>query len=223
MTMTNNRFVNSTLPKPQEGNYNPIFNYEDLPLLPLEDALRNIIQLFPGVASNLKIAQEKCNRDSVFLTHDETAAIYLYTMPTTFFSNLNTALRSGIRHILQPWLTFLKLFITALKKLPTTKAVIWRGVNYDATLALVQNKVYPWWDINSCSTSISVVQKYLHEGGTLFTIEAIDGKDISSFSAVPDEQEVILMPGTRVRVKSQSLDSIGRLFVVHLEEIGLQK
>jgi hypothetical protein len=63
----------------------------------------------------------------------------------------------------------------------------------------------------------------LGENGTLFAIEAIHGKDISMFSAVPDEQEVILMPGTRVRAKSQSLNVMDRLFIIHLEEINLQR
>jgi hypothetical protein len=60
----------------------------------------------------------------------------------------------------------------------------------------------------------------LDENGTLFAIETIHGRDISTFSAVPDEQEVIIMPGTRVRVKSQSLNISDRLFIFHLEEIA---
>jgi hypothetical protein len=59
----------------------------------------------------------------------------------------------------------------------------------------------------------------LGESGTLFAIETIHGKDISIFSAVPDEEEVILMPGTRVRTRYQSLSVIDRFFIIHLEEI----
>ena len=67
------------------------------------------------------------------------------------------------------------------------------------------------------------VQAYLGESGTLFNIETVHGKDISMFSAVPDEQEVILMPSTRVRAKFEPLNFIDRLFVIHLEEIDAQK
>ncbi len=49
------------------------------------------------------------------------------------------------------------------------------------------------------------------------------GKDISAFSAIPDEQEVILMPGTCVRARCQSLSFIDRLFVVHLKEENPQR
>jgi hypothetical protein len=70
---------------------------------------------------------------------------------------------------------------------------------------------------------ISSVQNFLGESGTLFAIEAIHGKEISRFSAVPHEHEVILMPGTRVRARCQSLSFIDRLFVIHLEEINPQE
>jgi hypothetical protein len=144
-------------------------------------------------------------------------------MSTEFFSNLNSALRNTNRQVMKPWLDFLKLFVTALKKLPPTEATIWRGVNYDATLKFVDNDGYIWWDINSCSMNINSVQPFLGESGTLFAIETIHGRDISMFSAFPDEQEVILMPGTRVRNRYQSLNFIDRLFIIHLEEIVPQR
>jgi hypothetical protein len=64
------------------------------------------------------------------------------------------------------------------------------------------------------------VQPFLGEDGTLFAIETIHGRNISTFSAVSDEQEVILMPCTRVRVISNSSDFIDRLSIIHLEEIA---
>jgi hypothetical protein len=194
-------------------------DYEDLPLLTLEEAVEKIIPLISNVMDLVATATTKYNSHSSLLTRDEWAAIYLYTMPTEFFRRLNIALRATNRQVLEPWLDFLKLLMTALKKLPSTKAIIWRAVNYDATLKFVEDEVYTYWDLNSCSTSINSVQAFLGESGTLFSIEATDAKDISMFSAVPDEQEVILMPGTRVRAKSQSLSFIGRLFIIHLEEI----
>ena len=162
--MMNSRFVNSSLPRFSETNSNSIFDYENIPLLALEDTVRNITQLLPDVADYTLTAKKKCNRDSPLLTHEESAAIYLYSMPTPFFYHLNIALRPEGRHMLKPWIAYLKLFITALKKLPSTKAVIWRGVKYDATLAFVENEVYTWWDINSCTTKYQcIAQKFLGE------------------------------------------------------------
>jgi hypothetical protein len=67
------------------------------------------------------------------------------------------------------------------------------------------------------------IQPYLGDNGTLFAIHTIHGKDISAFSAIPDEREVVLMPGTRMRAKCESLSFIDRLFVFHLEEINPQR
>jgi len=63
---------------------------------------------------------------------------------------------------------------------------------------------------------------FLGNGGTVFSIETIHGKDISLFTACSDEQEIILMPGTRVRRKAIPLEYKG-LFFLHLEEIDSQK
>jgi hypothetical protein len=218
-----NRFVNSNLPKRRETSHNSTFDYEDLPLLTLEEAVKKIIPVISHVMDYVTTAKKRYNWHSTVLTRDESAAIYLYTMSTEFFSALNNALRDANRQVLKPWLDFLKLFVTSLKKLPPTKATIWRGVSYNATSKFVDNDVYTWWDINSCSVNINIVQGFLGESGTLFAIETIHGRDISMFSAFPDEQEVILMPGTCVRARYQSLSFMDRLFIIHLEEIVSQR
>jgi hypothetical protein len=213
------RFINSNLPQLQDDSHNPLSDYEDTSVQTLEEAVKNLTKIVPDVATYVSTAKKDCNQNTTIVTHDESAAIYLYTMPIEFFFNLNRALRDENRQVLKPWLHFLKLFVTALKNLPPTKATIWRGVNYDATLNFVDNDVHVWWDINSCSMNINSVQPFLGESGTLFAIETIHGRDISMLSAFPDEKEVILTPGTRVRNRYQSLNYSDRLFIIHLEEI----
>jgi hypothetical protein len=219
-----NRFINNNLPKLQEANHKAIIDYEDLPLLTLEEAVEKIIPLIPHVMDYVATAKKKYNWHSPLLTRDESAAIYLYTIPKTeFFSSLNRALRAANRQILQPWLHFLKLLITALKRLPSTKATIWRAVDYDATLDFIEGEVYTYWYISLCSRNLHIAELFLPKSGTLFVIDAIYGKDISMFSAIPDEQEVILMPGTRVRAKSRTSNLLQSYFIVRLEEINFQR
>jgi hypothetical protein len=67
------------------------------------------------------------------------------------------------------------------------------------------------------------IEPYLGDNGTLFAIHAIHAKDITAFSAVQDEREVVLMPGTRLRAKGERLSFIDRLLVIHLEEIDSQR
>jgi hypothetical protein len=216
--MAHNRFVNSALSELQEANRSPIYGYQHLSVLTLEEAIEKIIPLVPGIVDYAGSAKENCNRDSTLLTWNESAAIYLYSMPISFFSCLNTALRAENRDALKPWFVFLKLFMTTLEKLPSTRGTVWRGVNYDDTLTFVDNDVHIWWSVNSCSLNPKSVEPFLGEHGTLFAIETINGKDISMFSSFPDEQEVVLMPGTRVRAKFESLNYGDRLFIVHLKE-----
>ncbi|CAF3904202.1 unnamed protein product [Adineta steineri] len=220
--MSENRFVNRTLAELQEVNRNPIFGYEDSPILTLEESVENLTRFVPDVLAYVMTAKRKYNRHSGLLTHDESAAIYIYSMPSSFFSSLNNILRAENRHALKPWFAYLKLLMTALKKLPSTKTVVWRGVFGDVGSVFANNNIDIWWDVNSTSMDLKIVQPFLGESGTLFAIEAICGKDISQFSAFPEEQEVILIPGTYVRLKTEALIYRDSLFIVHLDEVTLQ-
>lgn len=220
--MAHNRFVN-TIIEFQEVNHSPIDDYQPLPIPTLEEATESIIPLFPDIVEHVTKAKKNCNRISTLLTMDESAAIYLYSMPISFFSRLNEALRAANRHTLKPWFTFLKLFITALEKLPSTMKTVWRGVSGDVGSKFADNDVHIWWNINSCSMDVKVVERLLGVQGTVFAIDAINAKDISAFSVFQDEQEVVLMPGTRLHVKSHSLNFDNRFYLIHLEEENLQK
>ncbi len=216
--MGHDRFVNSALSELKEANYSPIDGYQHLPVLTLEEATEKLIPLVPGVVDYVSKAKKKCYRISTLLTRDESAAIYLYSMPISFFSGLNEALRAEDRHALKPWFAFLRLFINALEKLPSIKATIWRGVSGDVGSIFADGDVHIWWSVNSCSVDISVVKEYLHECGTLFAIDASHGKDISEYSVFPAEKEIVLMPGTRLRARCYPLTFESRFFIIHLQE-----
>ena len=116
-SITRNRYVTGSYSELQELNRNPIFDYEYLPLLPLENTLEELVSIIPNadVTGYAETAKTKCNVNSDSLTHDESAAIYLYSMSSPFYRHLNTALRAENRDTLKPWFAFLKLFTTALK------------------------------------------------------------------------------------------------------------
>ena len=63
------------------------------------------------------------------LTCDESASVRLYTMKSfeghdSFYTLLNEKLRSKNRNELESWHSYLKLFLTALYKLPSLKTII---------------------------------------------------------------------------------------------------
>lgn len=208
----------ATLPEFEEVNRSPIDGYQYLPVLTLEEATEEIISLVPNLEDYVSRAKNECNRSSTLLTTDESAAIYLYSMPIPFFSYLNQALRTEDRHTLEPWFAFLKLFITALEKLPSTKGNVWRGIAVSAHSVFTDGGVHIWWNVISCSTSLAVVERYLGKTGTLFAIDAIHGKYISEYSALPVEQEVLLMPGTRVQIMTGPFQFNNQLWIVSLKE-----
>jgi len=212
------RFIDNTLSELDKANKSPIFGYQHLLVLPLEQAIETIIPLVPGLAEYAAQAKQLCNRESPLLSWDESAAIYLYSMPISFFALLNENLRAENRHALKPWFSFLKLFMTALEKLPSLTAVVWRGISSNISSNFRENTSLTWWSVNSCSTALNVVQLYLGDEGTVLCIHAYNGKDISAFSTFPDEHEIIIMPETRLHVKPNLLNFQDRLFIVHLEE-----
>ena len=212
------RFVSTKYSDLKEVNHNPIYGYQHLPILKLEKAVEKLVEIVPGLMTYVAEAKNNCNRMTTLLTHDESAAIYLYSMPIKFFSQLNAALRAKNRDALKPWFGFLRLFLSALEKLPSLDIVVWRGVADNVGSDFVENRVETWWSVNSCSTDLNVVQLYLGKTGTVFAIDTMNGKDISEYSVFQEEHEVVLMPGIPLYIKSKPLSFEERLFIVHLEE-----
>jgi len=213
------RYGNKTVQELLQANLSPIYGYEDVKITTLEEIIEKLAPFVNDIQEYVQSAKKNCNRDLNTLTWDQSAAIYLYTMSTPFYFRLNDALRAENRDALEPWFGFLKLFMNALRILPSSSDTVWRAIAADAGSAFVENELKICWGVNSFSTAPHVVELYLTEtGGTLFAVTAIDCKDISNYSAFPKEKEVILMPGTSVRVKSKSLNHRNSLWIVHLEE-----
>jgi hypothetical protein len=171
----------------------------------------------------IKIAKTECHFPSEHgLTREESASIYLYTMDwgdQSLYRLLNEALRVKDRSVLVPWHGYLKLLYTALQKLPSLKQNLWRGVNGDITKNYKEDEELTWWSFNSCSSAIKVVENFLGSVSTLLMIEAKNGKLISAYSNFPQENEVILGLGTRLRVVSDALNHAS-LKVIHLVELS---
>ncbi|CAM4811676.1 unnamed protein product [Rotaria magnacalcarata] len=218
MSVKSNRFLNDDIAEFQNANRNPIYGYQDLPIMTLEKATASIVPLVSGLMDYVVLAKQYCNRYSPILTWDESAAIYLYSMQTEFFSSLNKALRDEKRHLLKPWFPYLKLFLNALERLPFYNDTVWRGVSGDFDASCLNNDLQTWWSVNSCSKALNVIEAFVGGKGVVFAIKVSHGKDISAYTAMKDEQEVILMPGATVRMKNKPLDFDSRLLIVHLEE-----
>ena len=201
----------------------PIYAYRTHPLLPLRQTLASLLSQINYLDKFIKTANNECHFPSEHgLTRDESASIYLYTMDwgdQSLYRALNAILRERDRTVLIPWHGYLKLFDTALTKLPSLQINLWRGINTDVSHNYRESDEFTWWSFSSCSSVVKVVKAFLGCAPTLFLIEAKNGKAISAYSNFPEEKEVILPLGTRLGVMSDALDHPG-MNVVHLQEIS---
>lgn len=203
----------------------PIGAYWQHSLLPLKEALQPVMHRIDQLERSIKEAKRHCCPSSKHqLTKEESAALFLYSMEggdNSFYRILNEALRSENRRELGLWFGFLKLFDTALSKLPTVRKCVWRGVAGSISQEFKEGAKLTWWGISSCSVKLNAVQEFLgsNTNATLFMIEARSAKDIRGYTTFPDEEEVLLRPGTELRVESNALQR-DSLHVVHLVEIN---
>jgi hypothetical protein len=197
-----------------------IDDYLQSPLVSLEEAMKPISHLVPGVENYAKDAKLASSTPADNLTPDESAAIYLYTMASIFYKKLNSAMRSTHMNQVKPYFLYLKLFYTALGKLPCKKATVWRGICGSVSSAYVKGKHVIWHSPSSSSIDASVVKTFLGNSSqfTLFQITCRHGKSISKHSAFPSENEILLLPGTKLLVEHQPFDHFG-FQIIQLEEM----
>lgn len=202
----------------------PVHGYRTHPLLPLREALDPVLPQIYNLESYISEAKTKCHFPSEHgLTREESAAIYLYTMEDgnpPLYHILNKMLREKERSVLVPWHGYLKLLDTALRKLPSLRMNLWRGIDNDVTKIYKANEKFTWWFFSSCSSAVNIVKSFLGDISisTLLMIEAKNGKDISLYSKFPEEREIILTLGTQLEIMGDVLDHF-TLNVIHLREL----
>lgn len=214
--------------EPVDRLLSPIRGYEDKPILPLMETIKPVTKFFNDIEAYVFVALHNCQNSADELTQQESAAIHLYTMQfhggPSFFVLLNESLRAENREQLTPWFSYLKLFLTALYKLPSQSGRIWRGIsNVDFSSKYKKGARFAWWGVSSCTTDIEVLNSSIFLGKTglrtLFSIECINGKSISNHSYFKNtEKEIVLMPGSYFEVIGQ-LNPAPTLHIIELKEI----
>ncbi|CAF2836690.1 unnamed protein product [Rotaria sp. Silwood2] len=200
----------------------PIEGYEKRPLVSLEEAIQRIKPLINDLDRKVWLAKRSSSNPTDDLTTDESAAIHLYTMQwatsqESLFVQLNRTLRSEVRDNLKPWFSYLKLFLTALYKLPSMKGTIWRGIHGDVSDQY--RKDFIWWGFSSCTETMPILEQFIGRSGvrTIFMVECLTGKSIRNHSFYKKENEILLMPGTYLRVVDKWSPAEG-LYMIRLQE-----
>jgi len=161
------------------------------------------------------------------LTSAEIAAINLYTQgwippENSLYAILNARLRDRDRELVKPFFLYLRLFLSAINKLPKLTIPLYRGVKKDLSVDYKQGRKLYWWGFSSCTTSMAVLQSELFLGKTgdrtMFCLSKSWGVSIQRYSMYNTESEVLVPPGRRLQVAAV-LDQ-GPLKIVQLEELG---
>lgn len=208
---------------------NPMMGYARVSLLPLVKACAPLVNIVHDIMFYVQMAlNETPEEPENGLTIDESAAIRLYTIEwqkphRSLYLMLNCSIKNANRTDLEPYFKYLKLFMTALVKLPCIPSqTIWRGVTRDFSVDLVPDAVVTWWSFSSCTTTMIVLENNMYLGNTgprtLFSVEAINGRRIRGHSHYTYEDEIILLPGTHMIVQSR-LNPASDLHIFHLKQL----
>ncbi|CAF0865121.1 unnamed protein product [Didymodactylos carnosus] len=204
---------------------------KDQPLLTLEAATAPLADLFTNLEQYVRRSKTACQDKIGLLTLDEAASIYLYTLtfkpPPSLYSLLNATLRiKDDQHHrdeeLEKWLLYLKLYITALNKLPSEVKTVYRAIK-DTGFNIADyapGTEFRWWSFTSSSVAVDSLKPFLGPSGhrTFFSIDCKTGKSIMDYSHYPDaEKEVILLPATKLQVIGY-LPAGNDLYLIQLKE-----
>lgn len=155
------------------------------------------------------------------LGENQIAALHLYTMPSSFYRKLNAALRDPTRAEALAYFGYLRLFLSAMNRLPRESVSLWRGVRSDMHAQYPVGSTVTWWGVSSCTSSVKVAQNFLGALGprTLFELRATSAVNLQKYSAFSGEQEFLLAPGACLRVLDARADRAGLRTIV-LEEVA---
>jgi len=147
----------------------PIYGIFSVPTVSIDIAVQPFQNLVPDIEKTAKftLKLKRFSNPPYNLTTDEAVAINLYTLESpvnkesSLYFVLNEKLREEDRSGIRPFFSYLKIFLSALKKLPKYKGIIWRGVNIDLHTKYKKNEEVLWWCFSSCSTEGEQIKQFL--------------------------------------------------------------
>ncbi|CAF1120901.1 unnamed protein product [Rotaria sp. Silwood1] len=140
----------------------------------------------------------------------------------SFSRMLNQALRyEDQTEVKNYWFNYLELIWSALKQLPSAKGNVYQVVNGRIKENYPKKKIITWWGITSCTqVPDNILSEMLGKKSTLLKIKILNGKNISEYSCKSNETEIVLLPGTRLRVNNVSYNTNLGIDEIDLEEIS---
>jgi len=194
--------------------------------LPNFNKLDKILEDCISWLESFKWAPEASTHD---LTHDEMFAVHLYTHDlrqyaehpeNNFFNQLNAMLRQRNSALMEKWSGYLYYFLTALHKITPVTATLYRGVGKEAVGAVpqyVEKRPIQWSGFTSTTPRLEKAMEFARDGGVVFCMKVIYGRDISMYSLFPEEEEIVLSPNSKF-VVSKAVYLRNGIHFVEMEE-----
>ena len=201
---------------------------QETPLVSLEEAAKPLEHLISDVYQMVSRAKCQSKNPNGGLTVDESASIRLYILEwshgESLYKILNNNIRSEELNALKPWLLYLRLILTALRKLPRYQGILYRSTRANLSDQYVTGLTHTWKIFTSTTVSMNTAGEYLNATmgtsglRTLFHIECTNGRSIRDFSTFPGEEEVLLLPGFHFKVL-ETMDAGNNLHIISIKEI----
>ncbi|ORV55905.1 hypothetical protein AWC05_12085 [Mycobacterium florentinum] len=134
------------------------------------------------------------------------------------YTDLNYALRNGTLDASQA--ARIDALNRALEKLPKYEGTVIRGSDLpDEALAQYKpGEVFTELGFLSTTTDVAVARSPVFSGNVEFQIVSTSGRDVSSYSMFPEEQEILFPSGTRFYVVDKVVDPVtGKTIIKMLE------
>lgn len=171
-----------------------------------------------GPADPRYLAERMAHAPDVGLAPEEVRALDHYT--GIGHQDVNAALRDGDYAALRELDPEINEMASGLNKLPDFHGQVFRGIDVQpGDMGAFLDRYHVGNEVREPAfTSSDVVEPY--RGNVQFTIESVNGKDISWLKdAHVGQQEVLFPPGTSFRVTSRTSDENGN-WTIHLQDLG---
>jgi len=159
-----------------------------LDFLKLKQAIENFVVKAKAKIANIK--QQKPELKNV--SEEGLVSIMLWTS-NVLYSDLNKDLRGS--GDFSRWNIYLKNLLNGLNAMPYFRGTVYRGFkNYQDLKTYQKGELVYWTTVSALSKNKDTAKGFSNAKGTLFEVEVFSSRDISSVSAFPTEDEVIMPP-----------------------------
>eukprot|EP00759_Apiculatamorpha_spiralis_P023802 PhF_6_TR27352/c0_g4_i1/m.40211 len=156
------------------------------------------------------------------LTEDDVCALYVYTLETEIYGDMNWGLREDNADVLHRYKGYMHYLLRAMGKLPRHNlkdSQLYRGIDLDLEHAYAGAAFVRWHAFSSTTASPLVVADFVKSSGmtgkpptgTVFLVRSRHGVYLHDFSEFPKESEVLLPPNTLLRVTQKLQDTTKEL------------